>query len=97
MVYFVCSPSISTEVKKINGCDTKGCNVLSSSLNLTRSEIMLVVWSGLSLKADLGSVLVVLDNEPSSGAAQILASLRDRITTTPSIMMNMMTIMIAIY
>lgn len=30
------------------------------------------------------------DDEASSGTAQILASLRDRITT-PSIMMNMMT------
>lgn len=37
------------------------------------------------------------ENQPLSGTAQVLASLRDRITTTPSIMMNIMTIMIAIY
>lgn len=35
-------------------------------------------------------------SSPLSGTAQVLASSRDRITTTPSIMMNMMTIMIAI-
>lgn len=44
-----------------------------------------------------GSSVAIIGSQPLSGTAQVLASLRDRITTTPSIMMNMMTIMIAIY
>lgn len=53
--------------------------------------------SQVSFAGRSAAVLGLLVNEPSSGTAQVLASSRDRITTTPSIMMNMMTIMIAIY
>lgn len=53
--------------------------------------------SRVSFAGHSAAVLGIVDNEPSSGTAQVLASLRDRITTTPSIMMNIMTIMIAIY
>lgn len=53
--------------------------------------------SPVSLRVTLILFWGIVDFEPLSGTAQVLASLRDRITTTPSIMMNMMTIMIAIY
>lgn len=56
-----------------------------SLIQVYHADLSLVCWF-------LGKV-----DEPLSGTAQVLASLRDRITTTPSIMMNMMTIMIAIY
>lgn len=89
--------------------DTKSCSVLIIQLLKTdfmpdqfrrtapawaepksRSQVSVVghsaaVFGGLSMTS------------PGLEQPLVLASSRDRITTTPSIMMNMMTIMIAIY
>lgn len=62
-----------------------------------QSRLSLKCRSQVGFADHSAAVLGIVDTEPLSGTAQVLASLRDRITTTPSIMMDMMTIMIAIY